>query len=74
MSYVQLSEQISKRQWRPECVICKESVELAQSKTDEHGQAVHEECYVSQFVSRRSDPSRPPLRYPPNHIIRQDSF
>jgi hypothetical protein len=51
MSYVQLSEQISKRQWRPECVICKESVEVEQSKTDEHGQAVHEECYVSQLVS-----------------------
>jgi hypothetical protein len=32
--------------WAPLCAICKESVNLEESKTDEHGQAVHENCYV----------------------------
>jgi hypothetical protein len=39
---VQPSENIYEGQWRPECVICKESVELEESKVDEHGQAIHE--------------------------------
>lgn len=29
----------------PICPICKEFVELESSKTDEHGKAIHEECY-----------------------------
>jgi hypothetical protein len=37
--------------WLPRCVICKRAVDLTESKTDEHGQAVHEECYVSMIVS-----------------------
>jgi hypothetical protein len=41
---VQPSENIFKGQWRPECVICRESVELEASKADEHGEAIHEEC------------------------------
>jgi hypothetical protein len=52
MSCVQLSEQISKGRWRPECVICKKSVELEESKADEYGQAIHEECYISKIASR----------------------
>jgi hypothetical protein len=52
MSPAQLSEQTSPGQWRPECVICKESVSLEHSKTDEHGQAIHEDCYVSQVVGK----------------------
>jgi hypothetical protein len=32
--------------WVPPCAICKESVNLEESKTDEHGRAVHENCYV----------------------------
>jgi hypothetical protein len=39
MSHVQ-----SQGQWRPECVICKESVPLEESKVDEYGKAVHQEC------------------------------
>jgi len=50
MSQVQPSAQISEGQWRPECVICKESVKLEESKADEHGQAIHEECYVARLT------------------------
>jgi hypothetical protein len=32
--------------WSPPCAICKESVRLEDSKTDEYGRAVHENCYV----------------------------
>jgi hypothetical protein len=51
---VQPFENISEGQWRPECVICKESVELEESKVDEHGQAIHEECYVSTLVGHKT--------------------
>ena len=34
------------------CSICRKSVELETSKTDERGEAIHEECYV-QVVTRR---------------------
>ncbi|MGD1082628.1 MAG: hypothetical protein ABR881_30305 [Candidatus Sulfotelmatobacter sp.] len=54
MSHVQLSEQISQGRWRPECVICKESVSLERSKTNEHGQAIHEECYVSKLTGKET--------------------
>jgi hypothetical protein len=50
MSHVQLSEQIFEGQWRPECVICKESVKLEESKANEYGQAIHEKCYVSELL------------------------
>ena len=36
----------------PECIICKHTVRLEESKTDEQGQAVHEECYFSMVISR----------------------
>jgi hypothetical protein len=29
-------------------------VELEESKADERGQAVHEECYVSKFVGKKT--------------------
>jgi hypothetical protein len=31
----------------PTCPVCNERVKLETSKTDEHGHAIHEECYVS---------------------------
>ena len=31
---------------QPLCVICEQSVNLEESKTDEYGHAVHENCYV----------------------------
>jgi len=33
-------------QWLPCCCICNDPVPLETSKTDEYGQALHEECYV----------------------------
>jgi hypothetical protein len=39
----------------PHCAICKEAVNLTESKADEYGQAVHEDCYVSMFVSKKVD-------------------
>jgi hypothetical protein len=35
--------------YRPKCALCKKSVKLEESKTDEYGQAVHEKCYVSKL-------------------------
>jgi hypothetical protein len=50
-----LSEQTSPGQrWRPECVICKESVNFEHRKADEQGQAIHEECYVSTLVGKET--------------------
>ena len=31
------------------CVICRESVTLETAKTDDDGQAIHEECYVEKI-------------------------
>ena len=39
-------------QWRPEGAICRESVILEESKVNEHGQAMHEDCYVSQLTEK----------------------
>lgn len=33
--------------WLPRCPICRQSVNLENSKSDEHGRAIHETCYVS---------------------------
>jgi uncharacterized protein YlaI len=43
----------SENHWRPQCVICQRSVELEESKTDEYGQAIHEECYVSRLTRKK---------------------
>ena len=32
--------------WLPRCAVCRESVNLEESKTDEYGRAVHENCYI----------------------------
>jgi len=34
------------------CRICSSSIPLETSNTDEHGRAVHEECYVSATISK----------------------
>jgi hypothetical protein len=39
--------------WLPRCIICKQSVKLEQSKTDEHGRPVHESCYVWLLASQK---------------------
>jgi hypothetical protein len=46
--------------WVPICAICRESVNLGESKTDERGQAVHENCYV--WTVELKKPRRPVLR------------
>jgi hypothetical protein len=37
----------------PHCAICKQAVNLTESKTDEYGQAVHEDCYVSMAAQKK---------------------
>jgi hypothetical protein len=50
---VKLSEDIFEGQWRPNCAICGESVKLEESKADERGQAIHEDCYVSKLGGKK---------------------
>jgi hypothetical protein len=42
---------MSYESWLPRCVICRKAVDLTESKTDEHGQAVHEDCYPRMLIS-----------------------
>jgi len=53
MLNVQRFEQIFEGQWRPECVICRETVKLEESRANEDGQSVHEECYVSDLLGNK---------------------
>jgi hypothetical protein len=46
----------SESQWSPECVICKKSVTLEESKADEYGQAIHGECYVAKLTEKKPPP------------------
>ena len=56
------------KSYRPPCVVCKESVKLEECKADEHGQAVHEECYVSGLMEKIFEPGK---KHAPRH--RSDS-
>ena len=38
--------------WLPRCAICRQSVNLEDSKADEFGRAVHEDCYVLMLTSK----------------------
>jgi hypothetical protein len=40
----------------PLCSLCDEPVELETAKADEHGDAVHEECYVVKIRPKMSQP------------------
>jgi hypothetical protein len=51
---VPLPPPIPEGQWRPKCVICGELVALEDSKEDEYGQAIHEECYISRLIGKKS--------------------
>ena len=44
----------------PICRICWEAVELATGKTDENGQAIHEECHNRQLSAQKSTASPKP--------------
>ena len=46
---------LPKPPWSPECAICKKSVKLEESKADEYGQAVHEECYVAKLTQKKPE-------------------
>lgn len=46
----------------PRCTVCTESVNLEESKTDEYGRAVHENCYIWTVE----------LKKPRRHIARID--
>ena len=46
--------------WLPQCAICKESVTLEESKTDERGRAIHENCYI--WTVELKKPPRPIVR------------
>jgi hypothetical protein len=35
--------------WTPTCALCNSLVQLETCKTDEHGSAAHEECYVRKI-------------------------
>jgi hypothetical protein len=50
------AQPLSESQWSPECVLCKKPVKLEESKADEFGRAIHEECYVSSVTEKK-----PPL-------------
>lgn len=39
--------------WVPRCAVCRNSVNLKASKTDEHGRAVHEKCHVWNLLSKK---------------------
>jgi len=61
-------------QWLPSCRICNDPVLLETSKTDEYGQAVHEECYVlslslkAEFLNHSGSvpgPTNRPATYQP---------
>ena len=66
-----LPAQMSEGTWRPDCAICKKSVEIEESKTDEYGRAVHEGCYVSDHVQKK--PSQP-LRLAHGAVTRLGSW
>ena len=46
--------------WLPRCVVCRESVNLTESKADEYGRAVHENCYYWTVI----------LKKPPRSVVR----
>jgi hypothetical protein len=39
------------------CAICDKPCDLETCKTDEHGNAVHEECVAAKFLQRSKTPS-----------------
>jgi hypothetical protein len=45
----------------PRCPVCGGSVNLEDSKTDDHGRAVHENCYVWTVI----------LKKPPKRVVLQ---
>jgi hypothetical protein len=44
------------------CSICNKLVDLENTKTDDHGKAVHEECYVLREALKNPQPFHPITR------------
>lgn len=43
----------------PPCVVCGKPVQLESTKTDEHGQIIHEDCYTQRLLSVAHDTPSP---------------
>ena len=41
------------------CSICHQPVALENSKTDENGHAIHEDCYLQRLLASPNDPPNP---------------
>jgi hypothetical protein len=41
------------------CSICRQPVALENSKTDENGHAIHEDCYLQRLLASLDDPPSP---------------
>jgi hypothetical protein len=41
------------------CSICHRPVALENSKTDENGHAIHEDCYLQRLLASLDDPPSP---------------
>lgn len=39
--------------WHPRCTICNQAVDLNESKADQDGHAVHEDCYVAALSAEK---------------------
>jgi hypothetical protein len=40
----------------PKCCFCNHPLELEKAKTDEHGNAIHEECAIIQITGKKKLP------------------
>jgi hypothetical protein len=54
---------IQSRDLNPLCSICNRQVPLEKAKTDEHGLAVHEECYVLKLRLKHAGEGLPEPRH-----------
>ena len=58
----ELINDFSAPEYRLLCAICDSPVELERCKTNEHGHAVHDDCYVTRMAPRpKRFPQRPML-------------
>jgi hypothetical protein len=48
--------------YAPLCVVCARPVDLTESKTDENGQAIHENCYIWTVELKKPGPLTRPAR------------
>jgi hypothetical protein len=51
---------ISRQDPLPECWICGNKVSLEKCKIDEHGQPVHEDCYIAKIAFQNGNTPQSP--------------